>query len=68
MAPSHADDLVLARWWSGMNRAAVSPAEIYVSGTVRDLVIGSPIEFDDRGTHQLKGIPGDWEVLAVSDG
>ncbi len=39
--------------------------EIYVSRTVRDFLLGSPIEFDDRGTHQLKGIPGQWEILAV---
>ncbi len=44
------------------------PGEIYVSRTVRDFMLGSPIEFNDRGTHDLKGIPGDWEILAVSDG
>ena len=41
------------------------PGDIYVSGTVRDLVIGSGLNFDDRGTHDLKGIPGTWEILAV---
>jgi hypothetical protein len=38
-----------------------------VSSTVRDLVVGSEIGFSDRGVHQLKGAPGDWQVLAVID-
>ncbi len=33
------------------------PNDVLVSGTLRDLVIGSGLEFDDRGTHQLKGLP-----------
>ncbi len=40
--------------------------EVLVSSTVRDLVIGSGIEFEDRGTHELKGVPGDWRVFAVA--
>jgi class 3 adenylate cyclase len=40
--------------------------EVYVSSTVRDLVAGSGIEFDDRGHHSLKGVPGDWHLLAVA--
>jgi class 3 adenylate cyclase len=39
--------------------------EILVSGTVRDAVAGSDIRFQDRGTHALKGIPGDWRLFAV---
>jgi class 3 adenylate cyclase len=39
--------------------------EVLVSGTVKDLVIGSAIEFDDRGDHQLKGVPGTWRLFAV---
>lgn len=39
---------------------------LLVSSTVRDLVIGSGIEFDDRGTHQLKGVPGEWRLFAVA--
>jgi class 3 adenylate cyclase len=39
--------------------------EIMVSSTVRDLVAGSGIEFSDRGRHQLKGLPGEWQLLAV---
>ena len=37
-----------------------------VSSTLRDLVIGSGLEFDDRGTHQLKGVPGEWHLFAVA--
>jgi len=39
--------------------------EVLVSGTVKDLVMGSAIEFDDRGGHQLKGVPGTWRLFAV---
>lgn len=41
--------------------------EVLVSGTVKDLVAGSGITFDDRGMHELKGVPGDWHVFAVTD-
>lgn len=40
--------------------------EVLVSQTVRDLVTGSGIKFDDRGDQQLKGIPGDWHLYAVT--
>ncbi len=43
-----------------------TPGEIMVSGTVKDLVVGSGIEFDDRGEHELKGVPGTWKLFAVS--
>lgn len=46
--------------------AEAGPREIMVSRTVKDLVIGSPINFEDRGMHSLKGIDGDWQVFAVS--
>jgi len=39
--------------------------EVLVSSTVRDLVAGSGLEFEDRGTAQLKGIPGDWRLFAL---
>lgn len=42
------------------------PGEILVSSAVRDLVVGSGIGFDDRGTHELKGVPGVWHLLAVN--
>jgi hypothetical protein len=37
-----------------------------VSSTVRDLVVGSGITFEDRGEHNLKGVPGTWRLFAVS--
>ena len=45
--------------------ALASPGEVLVSGTVKDLVVGSEIEFEDRGEHELKGIPGAWKLFAV---
>jgi class 3 adenylate cyclase len=38
--------------------------EILVSSTVKDLVAGSGIQFEDRGTHELKGV-GEWRVYAL---
>jgi class 3 adenylate cyclase len=40
--------------------------EVLVSSTLRDLVIGSGLEFDDRGAHALKGVPGEWHLFAVA--
>lgn len=39
--------------------------EILVSRTVKDLVVGSQLEFEPRGAHAMKGVPGEWEVYAV---
>jgi class 3 adenylate cyclase len=39
--------------------------EVLTSSTVRDLVAGSGLEFDDRGEHELKGVPGTWRVFAA---
>ena len=39
--------------------------EILVSQTVKDLVAGSGIEFQDRGSHELKGVPGEWRLYSV---
>jgi hypothetical protein len=36
------------------------------SRTVRDLVVGSGIEFSAHGVHSLKGVPGEWELYAVA--
>jgi pimeloyl-ACP methyl ester carboxylesterase len=41
------------------------PGEVLVSQTVKDLVSGSGLAFDDRGTHVLKGVPGEWRVYAA---
>jgi class 3 adenylate cyclase len=42
-----------------------APGEVLVSSTVKDLVAGSGIEFEDRGVQELKGVPGDWQLYAV---
>jgi class 3 adenylate cyclase len=42
------------------------PAEVLVSSTVRDLVVGSGIGFADRGAHELRGVPGEWRLYAVT--
>ena len=41
------------------------PGEVLVSSTVKDLVVGSGIEFEERGAHALKGVPGEWRVFAA---
>jgi len=46
-------------------RALAVAGEILVSGMVRDLVAGSGIEFEDRGEHELRGVPGSWKLFAV---
>ena len=48
--------------------ALARPNEVLVSSTVKDLVAGSEIGFEDRGAHELKGIPGTWRLYAVSPG
>jgi class 3 adenylate cyclase len=45
--------------------ALAAPDEVLVSRTVKDLVAGSGIDFDDRGTHTLKGIPDTWQLYAA---
>jgi len=45
--------------------AEAGPDEVLASGTVRDLVAGAGITFEDRGLHQLKGVPGEWKLYAV---
>jgi class 3 adenylate cyclase len=44
---------------------SADPGEVLVSGTVKDLVVGSGIEFAERGSHELKGVPGEWRLFAV---
>jgi len=46
--------------------ALAQPAEVLVSHTVKDLVAGSGIRFDVRGTHTLKGVPGEWPLFAAN--
>lgn len=47
--------------------ATAEPGEILASGTVKDLVIGSEIMFEDRGVHDLKGLEGPWRLFSVTD-
>jgi class 3 adenylate cyclase len=47
--------------------ALAQTGEVLVSGMVKDLVVGSGIEFGDRGEHELKGVPGSWKLFAVED-
>lgn len=45
--------------------AIAAPGEVLVSGTVKDLVVGSGIAFEDRGVRELKGVPGEWRLFAA---
>ncbi|HXJ62329.1 MAG TPA: adenylate/guanylate cyclase domain-containing protein, partial [Actinomycetota bacterium] len=42
------------------------PGEVLVSQTVRDLMAGSGFEFEDRGSHELKGVPWEWRLFAIA--
>jgi class 3 adenylate cyclase len=44
---------------------AARPSEILVSQTVKDLVVGSALPFEERGSHELKGVPGTWRLYSV---
>jgi class 3 adenylate cyclase len=46
--------------------ALARPSEVLVSSTVKDLVAGSGIAFQDRGMHVLKGVPGKWRLYGVA--
>jgi len=48
-------------------QALAAPGEILVSGTVKDLLIGSGMRFEDRGRQALKGVPGEWQLFALVD-
>ena len=45
--------------------ALAGGSEVLVSSTVKDLVAGSGLRFNDRGTQSLKGIPGEWRIFAA---
>ena len=63
----HEDKLAGLAVVVGARIAALADAgEILVSGTVKDLVAGSGLEFADHGMHELKGVPGTWPVYAVT--
>ena len=71
----HTGEIELAR--SGVEGIAVhigariaslaASGEVLVSSTVKDLVVGSGLTFADRGRHELKGVPGEWQLYAVAD-
>jgi class 3 adenylate cyclase/pimeloyl-ACP methyl ester carboxylesterase len=46
--------------------ALAGPNDVLVSSTLRDLVIGSGLEFEERGARALKGVPGEWRLFAVA--
>jgi class 3 adenylate cyclase len=46
--------------------APAGPNDVLVSSTLRDLVIGSGLEFEERGSYELKGVPGEWRLFAVA--
>jgi class 3 adenylate cyclase len=48
--------------------AQATPSEVLVSQTVKDLVAGSGMKFDERGRSELKGVPGEWQLYAVAAG
>jgi pimeloyl-ACP methyl ester carboxylesterase len=51
----------------GARIGAIAQAnEVLVSGTVKDLVVGADLAFEDRGEHELKGVPGSWRLYAAS--
>ena len=45
--------------------ALAGASEVLVSSTVKDLVVGADLAFEDRGSHDLKGVPGEWQLFAV---
>lgn len=45
--------------------ALAGPGEVLVSSTVRELVVGSGLEFAERGVEKLKGAPGEWRLFAI---
>jgi class 3 adenylate cyclase len=46
--------------------ALAAPSEVLVTSTVKDLVIGSGMEFTERGEHTLKGVPESWVLFSVA--
>jgi class 3 adenylate cyclase/pimeloyl-ACP methyl ester carboxylesterase len=48
--------------------AVAGPGEIVVSSTVKELVVGSNMQFTDRGEHELRGVPGSWHLYALGRG
>jgi class 3 adenylate cyclase len=53
---------------TGARISSLADPEVLVSSTVKDLVAGYGFAFDERGKHELKGVPGIWRLYAVVDG
>jgi class 3 adenylate cyclase len=65
----HGDDVAgLAVHIGARISALARGGEILVSSTVKDLIVGSGLVFEDRGLHELKGVPGEWRVFLASGG
>jgi class 3 adenylate cyclase len=47
--------------------AIARPRQVFVSGTLKDLVVGSGFEFENEGEHELKGVPGVWRIFALKN-
>ena len=57
------------RWeksWACARPARAKGGEVFVSGTVKDIVPGSGLSFEDRSTHALKGVPGKWRLYRAA--
>jgi pimeloyl-ACP methyl ester carboxylesterase len=62
----HGDDLAGITVHIGARVAAMAaPGEVLTTTTVRDLVVGAGLRFEDRGEHELRGVPGRWRLVAV---
>jgi class 3 adenylate cyclase len=48
-------------------QALASPGEVLVSSMVKDLALGSGMRFEERGVHTLKGVPGEWNLYALTE-
>ena len=46
--------------------AQAGAGEVMVSSAVRDMVVGAGIDFEERGSYELKGVPGEWTLLAAA--
>jgi class 3 adenylate cyclase len=60
------DDIGIAVHIGARVSALAGANDVLVSSTLRDLVIGSGLEFDERGAYELKGVPGEWRLFAVA--
>jgi class 3 adenylate cyclase len=64
---THGDDVAgIAVHTASRVQSEAGAGEVLVSRTVVDLVAGSGLSFDDRGTRSLRGIPGEWQLFAVA--